>query len=69
MAELGNINPLKKMACPNCRAVLPEWSVDEILGKEPLRCPSCGSRVKVPDDVLDRARRSRYVGGNLDFTC
>lgn len=69
MAEVGRINPEKRMACPHCRALLPEWSVDEVLGAEKLRCPSCQRSVKLPDEVMERARRQRNLGRNLDITC
>jgi DNA-directed RNA polymerase subunit RPC12/RpoP len=67
MAELGRIHAQKKLACAHCQTVLPDWTSEELLD-EP-RCPSCGKRVKLPDEVLEKARRSRYLGTNLDFTC
>lgn len=69
MAELGKINPIKRMACPSCTTLLPDWSVDEILSDKPLKCPRCRARVKLPDEVMDRARAQRSLGNNLDITC
>lgn len=68
MAELGRIEAQKRIACPSCRAVLPQWSSEEILASEQLRCPHCGQSVKLPDEVYERARQTRYLGRNLDIT-
>ena len=67
MAELGRIDPVKKMQCPSCRALLPDYTVDEALAGE-LSCPSCFAAVKLPDEVVARARASRHLGKNLDIT-
>lgn len=66
MAELGKIDPEQRMACPDCRAILPRWTLEEM--EAGPRCPSCGTRVKLPEEVLERARRQRYLGNNIDFT-
>ena len=68
MAELGNINPIKKMGCPHCRAPLPDWSVDEILAAEHLYCPQCKKEVKLPEEVMHKLIQSRSLGRNLDIT-
>lgn len=68
MAELGSINPVRRLACPQCRALLPDWSVEEILEAPELRCPGCGQAVRLPDELLEQARRSRHLGRNLDIT-
>ncbi len=67
MAELGRIDPIKRMQCPECRALLPDWTTEEAVAGE-LQCPSCSRPVKLPDEVVERARRSRYLGKNLDIT-
>lgn len=69
MAEVGRINPEKKMACPHCRALLPDFSIDDIAEGKKLRCPKCKERVKLPDEVVERAKASRYLGRGLDITC
>lgn len=65
MAELGRINPEKRLACPDCRQVLPNWDVDEF-EKRP-RCPNCGRRVQLPENVMEKLRQSKTLGRNLDF--
>ena len=42
-------------------------AVDEALAGE-LSCPSCFAAVKLPDEVVARARASRHLGKNLDIT-
>ena len=68
MAELGKIHTRQKIACPHCRALLPDWSAEEILATDEHRCPDCGKRVQLPEAVLEKARQSRFLGNNLDFT-
>ena len=65
--ELGRIQPVQRMACPECRKLLPDWGLDDF-EKKP-RCPSCGQRVKLPDEAMEKLRQARYLGRNLDFTC
>ena len=66
MAELGKIQAQKRIACPNCRALLPDWTPDEMLAG--VHCPECRQPVQLPEEVLERARRSRYLGRSLDIT-
>ncbi len=68
MAELARIKPQKAIACPGCRKVLPDFSVDEVVEGKP-RCPHCGQRIKLPDELIERAKQQRYLGNNFDFTC
>ena len=68
MAELGKIQAQKKIACPSCRSLLPDWSAEEILATEVLHCPSCRQPVQLPPEVYERARQSRHLGRNLDIT-
>lgn len=63
--ELARIQPVQKMACPDCRQVLPEWSVEEFENRP--RCPHCGRRVQLPEATMEKLRASRYLGKNLDF--
>lgn len=65
MAELGRIQPEKRVACPDCRKPLPEWGLEEY-EKKP-RCPNCGTRVSLPDEVLERMRQQQFLGRNLDL--
>jgi len=64
--ELGRIQPQSRMACPDCRHVLPEWSLEDF-EKRP-RCPQCGVRVQLPESAMEKLRQSRYLGKNLDIT-
>ena len=66
--EFARIDPVKKMACQHCRAVLPDWTAEEVLNSPKLTCPSCGGQVKLPDEVMERLRSSRHLGRNLDIT-
>lgn len=63
--ELGRIQPVQRMACPDCRQLLPDWSVDDF--EERPRCPHCGVKVKLPDEVMEKLRQSKYLGKNLDI--
>lgn len=68
MAELGNVNPIRRMACPHCGDVLPEATLQEALEFESVPCPSCGGSIRLPQDVVQRARQQRHLGHNLDIT-
>lgn len=68
MAELGKIHAQKKIACPSCRSILPDWTPEEILETEVLYCPSCRQPVQLPAEVYERAKKTRYLGINLDIT-
>ena len=63
--ELGRIQPVQRMACPHCRQLLPDWGLEDF-EKEP-RCPHCGARVKLPEEVMDKLRQSKYIGRRLDI--
>ena len=68
MSELGNVQPIQRMACAHCRALLPEEVLAQALDGDPVPCPSCGGSVRLPDEVVERHRRSRYLGRSLDIT-
>ena len=68
MSELGSIQPVQRMACPHCRALLAEETLAAALEGEAVPCPSCSSPVRLPAEVVERHRRSRYLGRNLDVT-
>lgn len=69
MAEVGRIKPQQKMACPSCRALLPDFSIDEVAQGKQQKCPRCGQPVKLPDELVRRAKESQYLGRSLDITC
>lgn len=69
MAELGRIKPLTKMACPSCQVILPDFSIDDVAQERPLNCPKCGQQVRLPEEMVARAKQHQYLGRGLDITC
>lgn len=69
MGNVGRIKPLTRMACPSCRNFLEDFSVDSAATGEPQQCPHCGQKVRLPDELVKRAKESRYLGNSLDITC
>ena len=69
MADVARIKPQTKMACPSCRNILGDFSVDEAATGEPQSCPNCGQKVKLPDELVRRAKEQKFLGRNLDITC
>ena len=67
MAEVGRIKPQTKMACPSCRNLLPDFSVDDVAEDRPIHCPQCRQQVKLPDELVGRASTEGYLGRNLDI--
>jgi len=63
--ELGRIQPVQRMACPDCRKLLPEWGLEDF--EKTPRCPHCGVKVKLPDEAMEKLRAARYLGNNLDL--
>ncbi len=53
------------MACPDCRKLLPDWGLEDF--EKTPRCPACGTKVKLPDEVMEKMRSARYLGRNLDI--
>lgn len=68
MAEVGRIQPQTRMACPNCRTLLPDFSIDDVAEERPVHCPQCRQQVRLPDELVARAKQQRYLGRNLDIT-
>jgi DNA-directed RNA polymerase subunit RPC12/RpoP len=69
MPELSRIETTQRMACPHCRNVIEELDMDEALEGGTVHCPYCGGAIKLPEGVVERHRRSKYVGRTLDITC
>jgi 4-hydroxy-3-methylbut-2-en-1-yl diphosphate synthase IspG/GcpE len=69
MGNVGRIKPLTKMACPSCRRLLEDFSIDEAATGEPHACPGCGQKVRLPEELVKRAQQTLHLGRNLDITC
>ena len=69
MANVARIKPTTKMACPSCRRILDDFSIEGAASGEPQSCPGCGQKVKLPDELVQRAQQTLYLGRNLDITC
>ncbi len=67
MGNVGRIKPLTKMACPTCRNILEDFSMDDAATGEPQACPNCGQLVRLPEELVRRAQEQRYLGGSLDI--
>ncbi len=67
MSELGSVNPIQRMACAHCRALLPEEILAAGLEGEPISCPTCGGAIRLPGELLERHRRQKNLGRNLDI--
>lgn len=68
MSELGSIQPIRRLACPHCRALLDEGTMTAALEGESVACPSCSGSIRLPAEVVERHRRQRFLGRNLDIT-
>lgn len=68
MAELGSVNPIKKLSCSNCGQLLDEDILSAFFEVDSIECPGCRSRIKLPDSVIQKVRATRYLGRNLDVT-
>jgi len=68
MSELGSIQPIKRMACAHCQALLPEETLAAALEDDTVRCPACAGSIRLPSEVLERHRQKRFLGRNLDIT-
>ncbi len=69
MANLGRIKPQTKMACPNCRTLLGDFSIEDVAEERAICCPSCDQQLRLPEELVARAKRERYLGQSLDITC
>lgn len=67
MPEFASIDPVKRLACPHCRSLLDEELLLEALEGKSAACPHCGEAVKLPQDVVERYQRKKYVGRSLDI--
>ncbi|MGV8121845.1 MAG: hypothetical protein AB2L14_18945 [Candidatus Xenobiia bacterium LiM19] len=68
MPELGFINPEQKLACPHCGAFLGNDDIEMLIKEESTPCLACGQFIKLPDQVIEALKRSRYLGKSLDIT-
>lgn len=67
MAELGNVNPVKRLTCPHCGAILSEEELEIALEGEIVNCSECGGLIRLPHEVVERHKQSRYLGNSLDI--
>ena len=67
MAELGNVQPIKRLTCPHCGAILSDEDVEEALEGEAVECPQCGGMIRLPREVVEKHRQSKYLGTSLDI--
>ena len=59
----GRMDVARKMACPHCRKLLPDFAPQEIIeSKEfPLRCAECRKVVDFPPEYIERVRQSQSL--------
>ncbi len=57
----GRMQVERKLACPHCRKLLPDFAAQEILeSKEyPLRCGECRRVVELSSEYIESVRRSQ----------
>ncbi len=67
MPELGSVNPVKRMTCPHCGAVLSDEELQEALEGEIVNCSECGKPIRLPREVVERHQQSKYLGTSLDI--
>ncbi|MBS2036372.1 hypothetical protein JST97_15385 [bacterium] len=55
----GRMDVERKLACPHCRKLLPDFHPQEILEADqfPLRCPECRQIVPMAPDYVEQVRR------------
>ena len=69
MAELGNVQPVKRITCPHCGAILSDDDLEKALDGDTINCPACQGLIRLPAEVVERFRQSKYLGTGLDITC
>ncbi len=55
------------MACPNCRTLLADFSLEDVAEERPIHCPKCNQQLRLPSELVNRAKQQRYLGRNLDI--
>lgn len=57
--ELGRMQVERKLACPHCRKMLPDFDPQEILEAHefPLRCAECRKVVELPPEYVEQVRQ------------
>ncbi|MBT9582649.1 hypothetical protein IV102_04830 [bacterium] len=57
----GRMQVERKLACPLCRKLLPDFTAQEILESDqyPLRCGECRRVVELPPEYVESVRRSQ----------
>lgn len=68
MAELGNVQPIKRITCPHCGTVLSDEDLEAALEGDVASCPDCGGLIRLPREVVARHQQNKYLGNSLDIT-
>ena len=48
----------RKLGCPHCKKLLPDYAAEEILDDDPLRCSACRRIVDLPPWYVEKVRQS-----------
>ncbi len=67
MAELGNVQPVKRITCPHCGAILGDDELEAALEGDVSKCSACGGLIRLPREVVERHQQSKYIGTGLDI--
>lgn len=68
MAELGNVQPVKRIVCPHCGSALNDEDLEAALEGDVANCPECGGLIRLPREVVARHQQNKYLGHSLDIT-
>lgn len=60
----GRMEVERRAACPHCRKLLPDFSLQEIVESHefPLRCGECRKVVEFPVEFIEQARQRMTAG-------
>jgi hypothetical protein len=70
MAELGRIEPVKKLACGHCQFILSDEDLEQLFSEEAdyIYCPHCNNPIKLPDYLVRKLIEKKYLGKIFDIT-
>lgn len=57
----GRLQVERKLACPHCRKLLPDFTAQEVVESHeyPLRCGECRRVVELPPEYVECVRRGQ----------